>query len=77
MSRQIRLNAMVANSPFILTPGVWRHPRDRSLEHNTSRYWADLAKLLERGKFDGIFLADTMGAVVDPIFALPPNELTA
>lgn len=43
------------------TPGIWRHPRDRSLEYNTLRYWTDLAQLLERGKFDSLFIADIWG----------------
>ena len=33
----------------------------RSTEYNTIRYWQDLARLAERGKFDGIFLADIVG----------------
>jgi len=41
--------------------GMWTHPRDRSIEYNTIRYWQDLARLAERGKFDGIFLADIIG----------------
>jgi NAD(P)-dependent dehydrogenase (short-subunit alcohol dehydrogenase family) len=42
--------------------GMWTHPRDRSTEYNTIQYWQDLARLAERGKFDGIFLADIVGA---------------
>ncbi|MBB2186806.1 LLM class flavin-dependent oxidoreductase [Gluconacetobacter liquefaciens] len=41
--------------------GLWRHPRDRSGTYNTIRYWTDLARLLERGLFDGLFLADVLG----------------
>jgi hypothetical protein len=41
--------------------GMWTHPRDRSTEYNTIQYWQDLARLAERGKFDGIFLADIVG----------------
>jgi alkanesulfonate monooxygenase SsuD/methylene tetrahydromethanopterin reductase-like flavin-dependent oxidoreductase (luciferase family) len=40
---------------------MWAHPRDRSTEYNTIQYWQDLARLAERGKFDGIFLADIVG----------------
>lgn len=39
----------------------WTHPRDRSTAYNTIEYWQDLARLAERGKFDGIFLADIVG----------------
>jgi long-chain alkane monooxygenase len=27
---------------------MWTHPRDRSTEYNTIRYWQDLARLAER-----------------------------
>ncbi len=43
------------------TPGVWRHPRDRSAGYKTLRYWTDLAKLLERGLIDCLFIPDIFG----------------
>ncbi|CAO1627588.1 unnamed protein product [Sympodiomycopsis kandeliae] len=42
-------------------PGLFTHPQDKSHLHNKLTYWTDLAKLLERGKFDGIFQADVLG----------------
>jgi alkanesulfonate monooxygenase len=41
--------------------GLWRHPRDKSSEYKNIEHWVDLARLLERGKFDGLFLADVLG----------------
>src|SRR4051794_21679991 len=41
--------------------GLWRHPRDRSMEYTNLEHWVDLARLLERGLFDGLFLADVLG----------------
>src|SRR5437868_12064826 len=41
--------------------GMWTHPRDHSTEYNTIEYWQGLAHLAERGKLDGIFLADIVG----------------
>jgi hypothetical protein len=35
--------------------------RDRADHYNTLDYWVELAKLLERGKFDALFLADVLG----------------
>ena len=61
MQRQIRLNAFDMNCVGHQSPGLWRHPRDRSDEYNTIKYWTDLAKILERGKFDGLFIADVLG----------------
>ena len=41
--------------------GLWAHPRDRSVNYLRIDYWQDLARRLERGGFDGIFLADALG----------------
>lgn len=61
MPKQIRFNAFVVNRPVHQSPGLWRHPRDRSTDYRSLAYWLDLAKLLEQGKFDAIFLADGIG----------------
>ena len=61
MTKEIRLNAFDMNCVGHIQHGMWTHPRDRSTEYNTIRYWQDLARLAERGKFDGIFLADIVG----------------
>ena len=61
MPRQIRFNAFDMNCVAHQASGLWRHPRDRSREYNTIRYWTDLAQLLERGTFDGLFIADVLG----------------
>ena len=61
MSREIRLNAFVMNCVGHQSPGLWTHPRDRSSDYNKLSYWTDLARILERGRFDGMFLADVLG----------------
>ena len=43
------------------SPGLWRHPADRSWDYNTLDYWVELARLLETGGFDGLFIADVLG----------------
>jgi FMN-dependent oxidoreductase (nitrilotriacetate monooxygenase family) len=60
-ARHIRFNAFAMNCIGHQTSGLWAHPRDRSRDYTSLSYWADLAKTLERGKFDGIFLADVLG----------------
>lgn len=62
MARHIRLNAFTMNCVGHQSPGLWTHPRDRSPEYNTLEYWTDLARILEDGLFDGVFLADVLGA---------------
>ena len=59
--KEIRLNAFDMNCVAHQSPGLWRHPRDRSAEYNRLGYWTELAQTLERGLFDGIFLADVLG----------------
>lgn len=57
----IRLNAFAMHAPVHLSPGLWRHPRDRSGDFATLAHWVGLARLWERGLFDGVFLADVLG----------------
>ena len=61
MTREIRLNAFDMNCVGHQSPGLWRHPSDRSWDYKSIGYWTHLAKVLERGLFDGIFLADVLG----------------
>ncbi|WP_371815343.1 LLM class flavin-dependent oxidoreductase [Agrobacterium sp. AGB01] len=61
MVHPLIFNAFVMNSPGHLSPGLWRHPQDISARFNSLSFWVDLAQLLERGLFDGIFIADFYG----------------
>src|SRR5205085_2595675 len=58
MKKEIRLNAFAMNCVAHQSPGLWTHPRDRTADYNRLPYWTHLAKTLERGRFDGLFLAD-------------------
>ena len=59
--KQIRLNAFDMNCVGHIQQGLWRHPRDRSTDYTSLKYWTDLAQTFEQGLFDGIFLADVLG----------------
>ncbi|QCU79050.1 LLM class flavin-dependent oxidoreductase [Citricoccus sp. SGAir0253] len=59
--RRIRFNAFDMNCVGHQSPGLWRHPDDRSSEYNTIAYWTHLAQVIERGRFDGLFIADVLG----------------
>lgn len=61
MAREIRLNAFDMNCVGHINHGLWTHPRDRSDEYRRLDYWTSLAATLERGLFDGLFLADIVG----------------
>lgn len=59
--KQLLLNAFNMNCVGHIQHGLWAHPRDRSTDYNTLSYWTDLARTLERGLFDGLFIADILG----------------
>lgn len=59
--KQILLNAFNMNCVGHINHGLWTHPRDRSTEYNTLEYWVNQARILERGLFDGLFIADIVG----------------
>ncbi|WP_053218481.1 LLM class flavin-dependent oxidoreductase [Virgibacillus senegalensis] len=59
--KRIYLNAFDMNCAGHQSPGLWTHPDDQSHKYKDSDYWIELAKLLERGNFDAVFLADVLG----------------
>lgn len=61
MPQELLINAFHMNCIGHQSPGLWTHPRDTSRHYNTLEYWVDLAKTLERGLIDGVFLADVLG----------------
>ncbi|MFB2596456.1 LLM class flavin-dependent oxidoreductase [Herbiconiux sp. P17] len=61
MTKQIRFNAFDMNCVAHQSSGMWRHPNDQSWRYKEISYWTELAKLLESGSFDGIFIADVLG----------------
>lgn len=60
-SKKILLNAFDMNTVGHINHGLWTHPRDQSYRFNELSYWTDLAKTLEAGLFDGLFIADITG----------------
>ena len=59
--RQIRINAFDMNCVGHIQQGLWRHPRDGSMGYSGLDHWVGLARTLEAGLFDGLFLADVLG----------------
>lgn len=41
--------------------GLWRHPDDRTAHYPELAYWVDLARRLDAGGFDLLFIADAVG----------------
>lgn len=61
MPKELLLNAFHMNCIGHQSHGLWTHPRDTARDYNKLSYWVELAKTLERGLFDGLFLADVLG----------------
>ncbi|WP_244929427.1 LLM class flavin-dependent oxidoreductase [Nocardioides sp. W7] len=58
-------SAFVMNTPSHIMQGTWHLPGSTSTEFNSAQHWIDLAKLLEKGRFDFIFFADVIGLYGD------------
>ncbi|KAJ5896400.1 Nitrilotriacetate monooxygenase component A/pristinamycin IIA synthase subunit A [Penicillium subrubescens] len=59
--KQILINAFDMSTVGHLSPGQWKNPKDKSATKRKLEYWIELAKLLERGGINALFLADTTG----------------
>jgi FMN-dependent oxidoreductase (nitrilotriacetate monooxygenase family) len=59
--RAVQIYAFDMNCVGHINHGLWTHPRDTSLHYTDLDYWVDFARTAERGKLDGIFLADIVG----------------
>ena len=60
-NKRMILNAFDMNCVGHQNPGMWAHPDDQTHRYKDVDYWTDLAKLLERGGFDCLFIADVLG----------------
>jgi long-chain alkane monooxygenase len=66
MSAQpLRFSAFVMNTTSHILQGVWRQPGAGQTDFNSLEHWVQLAKVLERGRFDFIFFADVIGLYGD------------
>lgn len=63
--RPLHLAAFVMNTTSHIIQGTWRRPSARQADFNDLDHWVDLAKTLERGRFDAIFFADVVGLYAD------------
>ncbi|KAJ0413848.1 luciferase-like domain-containing protein [Aspergillus carlsbadensis] len=60
--KRILLNGFDMFTVGHLSFGQWKHPNDRSAtKRRDLSYWTDLAKILEKGDFNALFLADSYG----------------
>lgn len=61
MPKRIYFNAFHMNCVVHQSPGLWVRSEDRMHQYTDLERWVELARLLERGRFDALFLADVVG----------------
>lgn len=61
MRKQLHLNGFIQNFPSPHSTGLWKHEKSKGHEHNRLSYWVETARILEKGKFDALFIADVLG----------------
>lgn len=62
MAKMIHMNAFTQCCIGHHSIGQWKHPLDRPLDgYRNIHYWIELARILEAGLFDALFLADVHG----------------
>lgn len=59
--KRIRLNGLRQNTVGHTAMGLWRHPHSQAHRYRELRHWIETAQILERGKFDALFIADALG----------------
>jgi alkanesulfonate monooxygenase SsuD/methylene tetrahydromethanopterin reductase-like flavin-dependent oxidoreductase (luciferase family) len=59
--KQLLLGAFEINGVNLTSQGLWTHPDQNTVQYKSMRYWIDLARLLDTGGFDFMFLADSYG----------------
>lgn len=60
--KKLILNLFEMNTVSHITHGLWSLPGNNRHRINDISYWIELAQILEHGGFDGVFLADVVGA---------------
>ena len=59
--KQIKLCHFHMSTPSQSWAGMWTHPDDRGRNYTDLQYYVDMAQIAERGLFDAIFFADSIG----------------
>ena len=71
------INAFVECCSGHQSPGLWQHPQDKSFNFNDVKHWVELAKLLEKGNFHGMFIADVLVGIIQKDLANISSKLIA
>ena len=74
--KQLFLNLFEMACVSHITHGLWPLPGNNRHRFDELSYWLELAQLLEHGGFDGVFLADVVGAYDDQASKELKREVT-
>ncbi len=66
MAKRLVFNGFSMNAVSHVFHGLWRRPDTRQTSFNDLETWVDLVRILEKAKFDALFVADVIG--VDPAY---------
>ncbi|TQC44837.1 LLM class flavin-dependent oxidoreductase [Rhodococcus sp. WS4] len=64
--KRLIFNAFSMNTVSHIYHGLWRDPSTTQMHFDDLNTWVELAKVLEKGRFDALFLADVVG--IDPAY---------
>jgi long-chain alkane monooxygenase len=59
--RRIHLHALRQSTVGHTAVGLWRHPDSQARRYRELDFWLQTARILERGRFDALFIADALG----------------
>jgi FMN-dependent oxidoreductase (nitrilotriacetate monooxygenase family) len=61
VTKQLHLLGFIQHGVNSHATGMWRHPKDKvGWDYARPPYWQHLARTMERGLFDGVFIADEL-----------------
>ena len=66
MRKRLIFNCFSMNVVSHIYHGTWRHPSSTQMHFDDLDTWKELVTLLEKGRFDALFLADILG--IDPAY---------
>ncbi|WIB66799.1 NtaA/DmoA family FMN-dependent monooxygenase [Curtobacterium sp. MCBD17_035] len=68
MTKELFLGAFEINGVNLTSQGLWAHPDNTTWRYKELEHWTDLARMLDDGGFDFMFLADSYGyPVIDGV----------
>lgn len=59
--QRIRLHGLRQSTVGHTAIGLWRHPDSQAHRYRELEFWVETAQILERGRFDALFVADALG----------------